>query len=254
MAEGSALIIVEANPIFREGLSRIFVEAGYCNTIALRDVAQLDTIRENPEVILLDPEQGAQSIGEIARTVRDRFPRSKIVILSGNYSKSLVVEALRAGADAYITNSISCEALVKSVDLVMLGECVLPAEARDLFCTTAFAAPDKPGVHVTTSTLSSREIEVLKCLSLGQANKVIARRFGITESTVKVHVKAILRKIHVRNRTEAAIWARDHDFCRDNRSSQENMQHFRNVASGADPPVTSRAALSNGSPTTLAGD
>ncbi|WP_048708696.1 LuxR C-terminal-related transcriptional regulator [Microvirga massiliensis] len=249
MPEGSTLIIVEANPIFREGLSRIFAEAGYYNTISLRDVTQLDRIREAPEAFLLDPEQQAQSIGEAVGTIRNRFPTSKIITLSSSYNKCQLTEALRAGSDAYIMNFISCEALVKSVDLVLLGECVLPAEARDLLCSNFFAAPDKLGLHATPSTLSSREVEVLKCLSLGQANKVIARHFGITESTVKVHVKAILRKIHARNRTEAAIWARDHDFGRDadaQSSPQEGIQHLRSIATTPDPRATSRGAQ-NGS-------
>jgi two-component system nitrate/nitrite response regulator NarL len=58
--------------------------------------------------------------------------------------------------------------------------------------------------------LSGREVEVIRCLSQGKSNKFIARQWGISEATVKVHVKAILRKIHLSNRTEAALWARDH--------------------------------------------
>jgi two-component system nitrate/nitrite response regulator NarL len=88
---------------------------------------------------------------------------------------------------------------------------VFPSQTLDLLRTGRFLEePAKPNVCDQTKVLSAREAEVLNCLSVGCANKVIARQFGITEATVKVHVKAILRKIHVKNRTEAAIWARNH--------------------------------------------
>jgi two-component system nitrate/nitrite response regulator NarL len=97
------------------------------------------------------------------------------------------------------------------LDLIVLGEHVFPSQTLDLLRTGRFLEePAKLSVCDQTKVLSAREVEVLNCLSVGSANKVIARQFGITEATVKVHVKAILRKIQVKNRTEAAIWARSH--------------------------------------------
>jgi DNA-binding NarL/FixJ family response regulator len=68
--------------------------------------------------------------------------------------------------------------------------------------------PEAPDVRRALESLSAKEAEVLRHLCLGSANKIIARRFGIAEATVKIHVKAILRKLGARNRTEAAVWAR----------------------------------------------
>jgi two-component system, NarL family, nitrate/nitrite response regulator NarL len=133
------------------------------------------------------------------------------VVLSGRYSHGHLLHSLRAGASGYLLNDTTCEALIKSLELVSLGAHMLPPQALDLL--SGEACGEDPATHAVAHSpqaLSSREVEVLRCLSQGKANKVIAREWGISEATVKVHVKAILRKIQVKNRTEAALWARDH--------------------------------------------
>jgi len=105
---------------------------------------------------------------------------------------------------------------VKSLDLVMLGEVIFPGAILDLLRQQE--ARPEPGQETSFSEepqeacppakgLSVRETVILRCLMDGDSNKIIARKFDITEATVKVHVKAILRKIQAKNRTQAAIWA-----------------------------------------------
>ena len=96
---------------------------------------------------------------------------------------------------------------VKSLDLVVLGEAVLPVSALDL---CYLGGSYEFGVEHRIKGLSARETMILRCLMDGDSNKIIARKFDITEATVKVHVKAILRKIQAKNRTQAAIWAASH--------------------------------------------
>jgi two-component system, NarL family, nitrate/nitrite response regulator NarL len=114
-----------------------------------------------------------------------------------------------------------CEAFVKALELVMLGETILPLELLSFFRKTLSAeaqlkttqdvvgiAPGFPPVKKDDlPSLSFRETCILRCIVDGASNKIIARKLDITEATVKVHVKAILRKIRVHNRTQAAIWA-----------------------------------------------
>jgi len=132
-----------------------------------------------------------------------------------------VLCAFEAGADAYLAKTISHEVLIKSLDLVMLGEAVFPSSILGLIRRGASKAGDDEheadGVEYGEAEsepipkqLSVRETVILRCLMQGDSNKLIARKFDIAEATVKVHVKAILRKIHAKNRTQAAIWAASH--------------------------------------------
>jgi two-component system nitrate/nitrite response regulator NarL len=117
---------------------------------------------------------------------------------------------------------MSCDAFVKSIELVMTGEVVFPrafqTSALDVKsergCNTEAADEDAGEISASEDTcaapLSPRELAILHCLISGHSNKSIARKLDIAEATVKVHVKAILRKIGVQNRTQAAIWGMNH--------------------------------------------
>nr|WP_281381284.1 response regulator transcription factor [Microvirga lupini] len=140
-------------------------------------------------------------------------------MLVDQYDLNQVLTAFRSGADAYLKKSISYEVLVKSLDLVLLGEAIFPGAIIDLLReqdarveqSKQTSAPEGPQeLNPPAKGLSVRETVILRCLMDGDSNKIIARKFDITEATVKVHVKAILRKIQAKNRTQAAIWAASH--------------------------------------------
>jgi len=129
---------------------------------------------------------------------------------------------LAAGADGYCLATLECAALIKSLELVMLGEIIFPSglflsaisklskRLEPLVIEQIRPIPKLLQSDRKTRMLSSREAEILRCLMHGAPNKVIARELDVAEATVKVHVKAILRKIQVSNRTQAAIWAAEH--------------------------------------------
>jgi two-component system nitrate/nitrite response regulator NarL len=150
--------------------------------------------------------------------LRKQNPSARIVVLSDRCELNDALAVFRAGADGYVFEQISRDALIKSLDLVMLGVTILPAELMRLVGEEhEMDSADNPAVLATptvlptfehlTRTLSQREAGILRCLMQGKSNKIIARQFDITEATVKAHIKAILRKICVRNRTQAAVWA-----------------------------------------------
>ncbi len=110
-----------------------------------------------------------------------------------------------AGAHGYLIKDISVEALLQSLLLVMLGEKVFPTHLATLLVN---GMPNTaPASIVTSHGLTERECQVLRCLVQGDSNKMIANRLNITEATIKVHMKSLLRKINATNRTQAAIWA-----------------------------------------------
>jgi two-component system, NarL family, nitrate/nitrite response regulator NarL len=111
--------------------------------------------------------------------------------------------AMGAGADGYLLKDVSPEALIQSLQLVVIGEKVFPTNLAALLLTQI----STPAPQSSWRGLSAREREILQHLVTGASNKLIANRLGITEATVKVHLKTLLRKIDVNNRTQAAIWA-----------------------------------------------
>ncbi|MFL5129008.1 MAG: response regulator transcription factor [Microvirga sp.] len=113
----------------------------------------------------------------------------------------------------------SREVLITSLELIMMGETILPGSlVRSMLNgMTSGAGPDQDSpmaeplpIDPGMPNLSNREAEILRCLMRGEPNKVIAKKLAVTESTIKVHVKAILRKIGAANRTQAALWATEH--------------------------------------------
>ena len=153
------------------------------------------------------------------RQVKDQYASARVLMLVDQYDLKRIISAFQAGADAYLVKSVSCEVLVKTLDLVMLGEVVFPSAVLELLRDHVLQPNDEaeaqgtekaPDGNFQSKGLSVRETVILRCLMDGDSNKLIARKFDITEATVKVHVKAILRKIHAKNRTQAAIWAASH--------------------------------------------
>jgi two-component system, NarL family, nitrate/nitrite response regulator NarL len=214
MANVTHVAVVEADPIYREGLLHVMSGAGFQTAAACSSVEQLLAAPAGDLdrlLILVDFGQEMWNVGTDVASLRRKFPNCKVVILADNGSERFLVQALQAGVDGLLVRPIGCDALVKSLELVMLGERIFPAHFIRVLASETPAAPVHAGEqNRALEKLSARELDVLQELSSGSPNKIIARRFGITEATVKVHVKAILRKISARNRTEAAIWARNY--------------------------------------------
>ena len=130
-----------------------------------------------------------------------------------------MVQAFQAGLDGLCLTAMNREALIKALELVMLGETfIASALALSLWDEASRqrqARPDgavvvDPAAAAIAGKLSGRETQILSHLTLGASNKHIARELGVAEATVKVHVKAILRKVKAANRTQAAMWAQQH--------------------------------------------
>jgi two-component system, NarL family, nitrate/nitrite response regulator NarL len=220
-------ILVGPNALAREGLSRILRAAGFripASVPAITDAA-LDMLARD-QIILLVLDAGTALPGAIDQieTFKRQRPDGRVAILASHYKLVDIVSAFQAGANACFVNVADATAFVKSLELVMLGETLLPPEILPLILshedpnsdnTLEFDAELAPGVTPDPDDdympqLSAREDCILRCLTEGQSNKMIARRINIAEATVKVHIKAILRKIRVHNRTQAAIWAINH--------------------------------------------
>jgi two-component system nitrate/nitrite response regulator NarL len=171
----------------------------------------------------------SSATNDVVRRVVTANPSIKPVILAASHTSKDVMLALDAGAFGFLCQNMPSEQLIKSLELVALGQTVIhphshlmalaqmAARTHPTRSATAFfelPATETPNdldehPHLVRS-LSRRELVILRTLTEGASNKIIARKLVITESTVKVHMKAILRKLRLQNRTQAAIWARTH--------------------------------------------
>lgn len=194
------------NAIVREGLRRILLDEGFDVRQSVDDRLDLsDDATHDNLLILVDGDLGIEGL-ETLGALRERFPAVRLVILSDDFRFDAMVEAFRAGVSGYIVKEIACEPLIASLRLVALGEKVMPSPLAEALQLHAESDDHEGGRLVLESAhLSGRENEILGWLIAGSSNKAISRRLAISEATVKVHVKAILRKLRVNNRTQAAI-------------------------------------------------
>lgn len=156
-------------------------------------------------IILIDP----GPVGIVERTnvlgrLRAAAPASGLMVLSQDLSDAAIRTSLRFGMDAHIAKGSSLDVMKRAIQLVALGQNVYPAAAAGLWPEEGPARPTE-----SPAALSPREMQILACLLGGQSNKAIARRLSITESTVKMHFKSVMRKVRASNRTQAAVWAID---------------------------------------------
>lgn len=215
MTSPTSTFVVDRNTLFREGLARIFAETQYRvegSAASLGEVLEQRVRPQHPMLFLvgLDVEYEL-ALGSL-RDIKGRYPSSRLVVLVETVAPRQLALALRVGVDGFLLKSMTCEELLTCLDVVLSGKIVLSKAVR-MFVDREMPSGDLPqrlnAMVVSSDALSEREAEIIQCLVRGEPNKAIARRFGIAEATVKVHVKAILRKLHASNRTQAAVWALD---------------------------------------------
>ena len=220
-----ATVLIGKNVLVREGIARILRAEHFRILASVSSVDELPSTLQSLQLLFLIVQAGDDFdlAVEHMGLVRDQHPGGRIAIVANHYRPAELALAFRAGASGYFVNVNSCDAFIKSVELVAMGETVFPPA----FLSFALDTKSEPGrkaalpdeneraIFVTTEDtvapqLSPREKSILRCLIEGDFNKGIARKIDIAEATVKVHVKGILRKIRVQNRTQAAIWAMNH--------------------------------------------
>ena len=203
----SRTILIESNRLFRQGLKQLL--CGTCFEVGAESstverALSAGEVAEVPELVITGQ---PVAIEADLQQLRDAYPAARIVVLADDLSVDVLRTAMGAGADGFLSKNVSPEALIQSLQLIMLGEKVFPTNLAAMLLDINAPSPQN-----SIRGLSPREQEILQSLVTGASNKMIAIRLGITEATVKVHLKTLLRKIDVNNRTQAAIWAMNNGF------------------------------------------
>jgi two-component system nitrate/nitrite response regulator NarL len=210
MQKSIEIIIIDTNEINGEGLCRILDEKGFgiVGRYHAVDDVEAEKIGARPYTVAIVSAATDLSGLDICTSLHVKMPSLKILVMAHSCRGQLVADAFRSGADGYVDRDISCAGLVETLKLIALGEKVMPSQlVFDLIAQRYDHGWNRGDARIEEAHVSVREIEILRGLIAGEPNKVISRRLGITEATVKVHVKSILRKLNVMNRTQAAIWA-----------------------------------------------
>jgi two-component system nitrate/nitrite response regulator NarL len=211
-----SVFLIDASRLFREGLRRIFADSAFAVVHEAFSVEEALPFIESlqPALVLVDlPDSGAALASRI-RQIRTAAPRVRIIVLTDAVRVGRLADALAAGVDGYLAKNMSAEALSQSLRLVLIGEKVFPSDLARLLTAGQMTSPSDEDETARFTGLSDREMQILACLVSGDQNKQIAHALNISDGTVKVHLKAILKKIRVQNRTQAAIWALNHGISR----------------------------------------
>lgn len=214
------LLVVDDHNLFRRGLTALLSQDGRFEVIdqagdvgeALRALQ-----RQVPDLILLDNHlPGVRGVDGIA-ALKEAAPEARILMLTVSENENDLAAALQAGADGYLLKTVESDHLCDLIVRVLAGESVVSPEMMTKLVTAfrtkpvpAAVAEQAPAATVEATgidLLSSRERDVLALIARGDSNKVIARNLDIAETTVKVHVQHILRKLQLTSRVQAAIYA-----------------------------------------------
>jgi DNA-binding NarL/FixJ family response regulator len=214
MTEMIRLLLVDDQRLMRDGLRILLeLESDFEVIGEAEDGAQaLESYQQfSPDVVLMDIRMPVMDGVEATRRLRESDPNSKVIILTTFDDNEYIFEGLRAGALGYLLKDVSGDELADAIRKVAAGGSMIePSVARKVVAEFARLAPATPqAVEDLIEPLSEREIEILKLVSQGLTNKEIAARLYLAEGTVKNYVTSILQKIGVRDRTQAAIRARE---------------------------------------------
>lgn len=204
------VLICDDQEVVREGLQTILRTAPQIRVVgAARDGAEAVELAATlqPDVVLMDLKMPGMNGIQAIRVLSERFPGIAAVALTTYEADEWVFDAIRSGARGYVLKDTPREGLIQAIEQAAAGKTpVDPSVAGKLFAHIAGAAPAAPSSQLTEA-LSERELDVLRLLAHGLNNADIAARLYLSEGTVRNYVTAILSKLNVDDRTQAAILA-----------------------------------------------
>jgi|GraSoi_2013_40cm_1033754.scaffolds.fasta_scaffold70617_1 two-component system nitrate/nitrite response regulator NarL len=199
------VLLIDDHALFRRGVAQLiesdpdleFVGEACDGVRGIELVSQVE-----PDIVLIDLNMKGLSGIATLQGIKKLNRRTCCIMLTVSDDERDVLQAMRAGADGYLLKDLEPEDLCSRLKLAARGSVVLESRIAAVLTRASAAAPASDEAELT-----ERENQILASLALGHSNKEIARQLGISDATVKVHIKNLLRKLNLKSRLEAAVWA-----------------------------------------------
>ena len=203
-----SILIIDDHPLFRKGLTQLIQSAAEFKIVGEASCGNEGiklALALHPDMILLDLNMKDMSGIDVLKTLKATDMDARIIMLTVSDNADDLAAAIRAGADGYLLKDMEPEDLLDNIRAGAMGKMTLNDKLTGML-VRALNEGSKPKSK-SEAGLTDQEEKILQLISTGKSNKLIAFDLGITEGTVKVHVKHILKKLNLKSRVEAALWA-----------------------------------------------
>lgn len=210
------LLIADDHKLLRDTLSSFLSQQNDIEIVAVGDVDQARAAieREAPfDLVLLDYGMPGMEALDGLRRILALDPAPPVALISGMAPREVVEQALSLGVRGFLHKTMPATSLLNAIRFMVLGERFVPVDFIVGPELSSDHAARRPDVAASDPGLSPREFDVLQALCVGKTNKQIARDLGLSEPTVKLHVKTLYRRLGASNRTQAAMIARTRNLC-----------------------------------------
>ncbi len=219
MTDKLRVLLVDDHQLFRSGVRGLLARQTDIEVVGeaadgLDGVQQARQLR--PDIVLLDLHMPGVSGREAVRTLSEDLPATKVLMLTVSEDAEDLLDTLHAGAAGYLLKNIDAEYFVDAIRRAAAGDSVVSPEMTGKLVAGLKRGGAMASTVVEKDALSPREREILAALASGASNKELAREFDLAESTVKIHVQNILRKLKLNSRVQAAVYAVEHGISKNN--------------------------------------
>ena len=207
------IILIDDHTLFRSGIKALLLRQHDLEVIGeasdgLSGIKMISQLQ--PDVVLLDLDMPGMNGREALSQIISINPQQAVIMLTVSEDSDDLTECMRIGARGYLLKNINADFLLESIRKAADGDNVFSPEMTAKLVRSLISPQPAPGT-LTLSSLTPREMEILGYLAAGHSNKIIARHLNLAESTVKVHVQNLLRKLNLSSRVQAAVYAIHHN-------------------------------------------
>lgn len=211
------VILVDDHPLFRRGVAELLNDSGCFQVLADFDsaAALLEVLPDlEADLALLDLQMPGEDGLSLLKRLKQMRPDWRVVMLSASDDHHHLVQAMESGADGYLLKETDAQEILRRLEAVLAGKIALDDEALLRLTQGLRQRQTSPSsaleAHPLHNEMTQRENQTLQLIARGKSNKLIARELGISDGTVKVYVKSLLRKLNLHSRLELAAWVHAH--------------------------------------------
>ncbi len=209
----ASVIVVDDFPLFRKAVGGVLADSGDFEVLGItgNPTVALGLSSLHPDIMLIDLDAESFDPLMLLREVKFRQPTTRVVMLMNSAQNSQgLVQAIRFDANGYLLRSVDIPEFLDQMRAVAAGGVAASEKVTSALAEQLRSGSVSDAGKNISQLLTHREIEVLNCIASGLSNREIAEHLSITDGTVKVHVKHLLKKLRFRSRVEAAVWASEH--------------------------------------------